>query len=56
MGDSEQEETVTHINPMRVLNCLIAEMQDSVAESSLAETDLARIDVLRQVNWVLGIL
>ena len=48
VGDSEQEETVTHINPMRVLNCLIAEMQDSVAESSLVETDLARIDVLRQ--------
>jgi len=48
VGDSEQEEAVTHINPMRVLNCLIAEMQDSVAESSLVETDLARIDVLRQ--------
>ena len=48
VGDSEQEETVTHINPMRVLNCLVAEMQDSVAESSLVETDLARIDVLQQ--------
>ncbi|XP_061956833.1 uncharacterized protein LOC133678522 [Populus nigra] len=48
VGESEQEEAVTHINPMRVLNCLIAEMQDSVAESSLVETNLARIDVLRQ--------
>jgi hypothetical protein len=46
MGDSEQKEAVTHINPIRVLNCLIAEMQDSVAESSLVKTDLARIDVL----------
>nr|TKR74271.1 hypothetical protein D5086_0000296720 [Populus alba] len=48
VGDSEQEEIVTHINPMRVLNCLVAEMQDSVAESSLVETDLAQIDVLQQ--------
>nr|TKS14806.1 hypothetical protein D5086_0000039750 [Populus alba] len=39
VGDSEQEETVTHINPMRVLNCLVPEIQDSVAESSLVQTD-----------------
>jgi len=54
MGDSEQEEAVTHINPIRVMNCLIAEMQDSVAESSLVETDLARIDVLRQGKLGVG--
>jgi len=42
------EKAVTHINPVRVLNCLIAEMQNLVVESSLVETDLARIDVLRQ--------
>jgi len=34
VDDSEQEDIVTHINPMRVLNCLVAELQDSVVESS----------------------
>jgi len=48
VGDNEQEKAVTNINPVRVLNCLIAEMQNSVSESSLVEIDLARIDVLRQ--------
>nr|TKS18166.1 hypothetical protein D5086_0000006490 [Populus alba] len=33
---------------MRVLNYLVAEMQNLVAESSHVETDLARIDVLQQ--------
>jgi len=47
VDDNEQDESVTHINSMRVLNCLVVELQDSVAESSLVETDLTRIDVLR---------
>ena len=41
VDDSEQEDRVTHINPMHVVNCLVAELQDSVVESSFVETDLA---------------
>jgi hypothetical protein len=41
VDDSEQEDTVTHINPIHVVNCLVAELQDSVVESSFVETDLA---------------
>jgi len=43
-NDSEKDETIMHINSMRVLNCLVAELQDSVVESSLIEIDLAWID------------
>ena len=38
VNESEPEETVTHVNPIRVLNCLVAE-EDSVDESSPADTD-----------------
>ena len=47
VNDSEKDESIMHINPMRVLNCLVAELQDSVVEFSLIEIDLARIDVLQ---------
>jgi hypothetical protein len=47
VNDSAKDETIMHINPMRVLNCLVAELQDSVVESSLIEIDLARIDVFQ---------
>jgi len=47
VNESELEETVTHVNPIRVLNCLVA-VEDSVDESSPADTDFVCLDVLRQ--------
>jgi hypothetical protein len=47
VNESEPEETVTHVNPIRVLNCLVAE-EDSVDESSPVDTDFVCLDVLRQ--------
>jgi hypothetical protein len=48
-GNSDEEEgVVTRVNPMRVLNCLVAESGDAAAETCHVEKDLARIDTLRK--------
>ena len=47
IDESETEETVTHINPIRVLNYLVTQVDDSVDESSPADIDLVYLDVLR---------
>ena len=42
------EETMTHVNPIRVLNCLVADLEDSADESCPFEMDLVHLDALRQ--------
>jgi len=39
---------VTHVNPMRVINCLVAKSGDVAAETCPVDQDLARIDALRK--------
>jgi hypothetical protein len=34
---NKDEQAVMHINPMRVLNCLVAESGDAAAETSLVD-------------------
>jgi hypothetical protein len=46
-GDSDEDEgVVTHVNPMHVINCLVAKSGDAAAENRLVDKDLARIDAL----------
>jgi hypothetical protein len=46
-GDSEEDEgVVTHVNPMRVINCMVAKSGDAAAENRPVDKDLARIDAL----------
>jgi hypothetical protein len=52
VNDSEGEETIMHVNPIRVLNYLITKLEGSMDESSLVKSDLVQIDALRQ--WKLG--
>jgi hypothetical protein len=48
-GDSDEGEgVVTHVNPMRVINCLVAKSEDGAAETRPVDKDLARIDALRK--------
>jgi hypothetical protein len=47
VGDNNEDEgVVTHVNHIRVLNCLVAELVDSASQTSLVDQDLARIDAL----------
>ena len=48
VNDSEGEETIMHVNPIRVLNYLITKLEGSMDESSLVKSDLVQIDALRQ--------
>ena len=49
VGDSDENEgVVTHVNPMCVLNYLVAESGDTTVETSLVDQDLARIDAMRK--------
>jgi hypothetical protein len=48
-GDSDEEEgVVTHVNLMRVINCLVAKSGDAPAENRPVGKDLAKIDALRK--------
>jgi hypothetical protein len=48
-GDSEEDEgVVTHVNPMCVINCLVAKSGDAAVENRPVDKDLARIDALRK--------
>ena len=48
-GDSDEDEgVVTHINPIRVINCLVAKSGDAAAETCHIDQDLARIDALQK--------
>jgi len=48
-GDSEEDEgVVTHVNHMRVINCLVAKSRDAAAENCPVDKDLARIDALQK--------
>jgi hypothetical protein len=48
-GDSDEDEgVVTHINPMRVINFLVAKSGDAAVENRPVDKDLARIDALRK--------
>ena len=47
-NNDEEEGVVTRVNPMRVLNCLVAESGDAAAENCHVDIDMARIDTLRK--------
>jgi hypothetical protein len=44
VDDCEGEETVTHINPVDVLNCLVVELKELVDESNLVQKDQVLLD------------
>ena len=47
--DNDKDEgVVTHVNLMRVINCLVAKSGDAAAETRHVDQDLARIDALRK--------
>jgi len=49
VGDSDEDEgVVTHVNPMRVINCLVSKSGDVAAENYPVDKDLARIDALQK--------
>jgi hypothetical protein len=55
VGDNDENEgVVMHVNPMRVLNCLITESGDTTAETSLVDQDLARIDAVQKEKSGVG--
>jgi len=48
-GDSDEEEgVVTHVNLMRVINCLVAKSGDAPAENRPVGKDLAKINAVRK--------
>ena len=47
VNDSEHKETIMHMNPMHVLNCLVMELEDSVDKFSIVDIDLVRLNALR---------
>jgi hypothetical protein len=49
VGDSDEDEgVVTHVNPMRMINCLVSKSGDVAAENYPVDKDLARIDALQK--------
>ena len=49
VGDSDEDEgVVMHVNPMRVINCLVAKSGDAAAETCPIDQDLSRIDALQK--------